>query len=127
MTVSINKFDLEKIMSVLPCFHSMTGSLNGDFHFIQTKDQLSVMSDLAVSKMTYNHSKIGNTLSEFVYLPKNDGSHYVGGRLMLSNKEVMTMVGSYQSAGDGYIDAQLGVDRFHYRWLMVYPRSSARF
>ena len=112
MTVSINKFDLEKIMSVLPYMPRMTGSLNGDFHFIQTKDQLSVMSDLAVGNMTYNHSKIGNISSEFVYLPKNDGSHYVDGRLMLNNKEVMTMVGSYQSAGDGYIDAQLGMDRF---------------
>lgn len=112
MTFSINKFDLEKIMSVLPYMPRMTGSLNGDFHFIQTKDQLSVMSDLAVNNMTYNHSKIGNISSEFVYLPKNDGSHYVDGRLMLNNKEVMTMVGSYKSAGDGYIDARLGMDRF---------------
>jgi len=112
MTVSVNKFDLEKIMSVLPYMPRMTGSLNGDFHFIQTKDQLSVMSDLSVGNMTYNNSPIGNISSEFVYLPKNDGSHHVDGRLMLNNKEVMTIVGSYKSAGEGYIDARLGMDRF---------------
>lgn len=112
LTMSINQFDLEKIMSVLPYMPRMTGTLNGDFHVLQTEDQLSVMSDLSVSNMTYEHSPVGNISSELVYLPKDDGSHYVDGRLMVDENEVMTINGSYKSEKGGCLDATLGMDKF---------------
>src|SRR5574344_431362 len=112
LTVSVNKFDLEKIISVLPYMPRMTGTLNGDFHVLQTKEQLSVMSDLSVANMTYEHSPVGNISTELVYLPKEDGSHYVDGRLMLNENEVMTVKGSYKSEKGGYLDAKLGMEKF---------------
>jgi hypothetical protein len=112
LTVSVNNFDLEKIMSILPYAPRMTGMLNGDFHVLQTKEQLSVMSDMSVANMTYEHSPVGNISSEFVYLPKDDGSHFVDGRLMVNENEVMTVKGLYKSENGGYLNAKLGMKKF---------------
>lgn len=111
ITVSLNKFDLEKILSVLPYTPSVSGIMNGDFHVIQTKDELSVSSSLSVDNMIYEHCPMGNVSTEFVYMPKSDGSHYVDGMLMSEGKKVATLVGTYKSAGDGYLDAKLGLEQ----------------
>ena len=112
MTVSLHKFDLDKVVSVLPYMPRMTGILNSDFHIIKTKEETSVSSDVAVNNMTYEGCQLGNINSEFVYMPKDDGSHYVDGRLMRSDIEVCTIKGTYKSEGDGYLDAKLGLERF---------------
>lgn len=112
LTVSLNNFDLAKLMAVLPYMPRMTGHLNGDFHAIQTKDELSVSSDISVKKMTYEGCPIGNVSSEFVYMPKKDGSHYVDGRLLRDDDEVGTLKGIYKSEGDGYLDASLNLEKF---------------
>lgn len=112
MTVSLYKFDLEKITDVIPYAPRMTGMLDGDFHAIQTKKEISVTSDMSVRNMTYEHSPIGNISTEFVYLPKEDGTHTVDGRLFWEDKEVMTIDGTYRSQGEGYLKAKLGMAKF---------------
>lgn len=112
LTISLSRFDLEKLTSVLPYTPRMTGMMDGDFHVIQTTDQLSVNSNLSVENMTYEHSPMGNISTEFVYLPKDDGSHYVDGRLMSDNNEVMTVKGTYLNKGEGYLDAEIGMAHF---------------
>lgn len=112
LTVSLQKFDLGKIMSVIPYMPRMTGTMNGDFHLIQTNKELSVSSDISVKKMTYQGCPLGNVSSELVYMPKEDGSHYVDGRLMRDDKEIATIKGSYNSAGEGSLDATLGLEKF---------------
>ena len=77
ITVSLNRFDLDKIMSVIPYMPHVTGMMNGDFHMIQTTSQLSVSSTLSVDGMTYEGCPMGDIATEFVYMPKEDGSHYV--------------------------------------------------
>ena len=62
--------------------------------------------------MTYEGCPLGNVSSEFVYMPKDDGSHYVDGRLMRDEKEVGTIKGTYKPEGDGYLDATLGLEKF---------------
>jgi hypothetical protein len=111
ITVSLNKFDLEKILSVLPYTPDVSGIMNGDFHVIQTKDEVSVSSSLSVDNMVYEHCPMGNVSSEFVYMPKSDGSHYVDGILMSDGQKVATLTGTYKSAGEGYLDAKLGMER----------------
>lgn len=112
LTVSLQKFDLGKIMSIIPYMPRMTGTMNGDFHLIQTTKELSVSSDVTVRKLTYQGCPLGNVSSEFVYMPKDDGSHYVDGRLMRDDKEIATIKGSYNSSGDGTLDATLGLEKF---------------
>ena len=109
ITVSLNKFDLEKILSVIPYTPDISGNMNGDFHIIQTTDVVTISSAISVDKMCYEHSPIGNVSTEFVYMPRSDGSHSVSGMLMNDGKEVATIEGSYDK--HGYLDATLNMDR----------------
>ncbi len=111
LTVSLSRFDLEKVTSVLPYFPRITGKLDGDYHIIQTSNELSVSSAMSISGMTYEGYPMGNLSTEFVYMPKSDGSHYVDGILLKEGAEVGTITGTYRSEGEGYIDASLGLFR----------------
>ena len=66
ITLSINRLNLEKLFSVLPYMPEVSGTLNGDFHAIQTKDALSISSAVSVTDLAYQQSQMGNLSSEFV-------------------------------------------------------------
>lgn len=113
ITASLHHFDLERVLSVIPYTPDIRGMLNGDLHFVQTDDQVSVSSDLAVQNLVYENSPIGNLGTEFVYMPKNDGAHYVDGILSLEGQEIATISGTYSNKVDdqGYLDATLDLAR----------------
>ncbi|MBR1469137.1 MAG: phage tail protein, partial [Prevotella sp.] len=81
VTVSVHNFDLERILSVIPYTPDVKGMMSGDFHFVQTDNQVTVSTDLGVKDLIYEKSPIGNLGAEFVYMPKTDGSHYIDGIL----------------------------------------------
>ena len=109
VTLSLNKIELKNIMSVIPYTPDIAGTMNGDFHIIQTPTELSVSSAVSVKNMFYEQSPMGNLSSEFVYMPKSNGSHFVDGVLLSDNKEVATMTGTYDK--HGYLDATLNLER----------------
>ena len=109
VTLSLNKIELKNILSVIPYTPDIAGTMNGDFHIIQTPTELSVSSAVSVKNMFYEQSPMGNLSSEFVYMPKSNGSHFVDGVLLSENKEVATMTGTYDK--HGYLDATLNLER----------------
>ena len=111
ITVSLSKFNLDKVLSVIPYMPDISGIMDGDFHVIQTKEELSVSSNLKIDNMTYEKCPMGDVGSEFVYMPKSDGSHYVDGILTYEGEDVATVKGTYQSEGAGYLDATVGLDK----------------
>jgi hypothetical protein len=111
LTISLHQFKLHDILSALPYTPDISGVLNGDYHLIQTKEELSVSSNMTVDKMIYEHCPMGNIGTEFVYMPKKDGSHYVDGIFSQNGLKIATVKGTYKSEGAGYIDANLGFDR----------------
>jgi hypothetical protein len=111
VTVSLHQFDLEKVLSVIPYTPDIAGVMDGDFHLIQTKDELSVSSEVDVSKMFYEKYPMGDVGAEFVYIPKPDGTHYVDGILKHDGNEVGTLKGTYSSKGSGFLDATVGMKR----------------
>lgn len=117
LTVGLNKFDLEKVLSVMPYMPRITGIMNGDFHLIQTKDELSVSSSLYVDNMTYENSRMGNLGTEFVYIPKSDGTHIVDGILTYNGEQVADINGLYNSEGEGSLDARLTMAHLPVRLL----------
>lgn len=117
LTIGLHQFDLEKVLSVIPYTPSITGMMNGDFHVIQTTEELSVASSLSVDSMTYERARMGNLSTEFVYMPKNDGSHYVDGTLSYNGSDVAAINGTYRSEGNGYLDAQIDFERTPLRLL----------
>lgn len=111
VTVTLHKFNLGEVLAMIPFTPDMSGILNGDFHVVQTPDELSVSSTVDVADMVYEGNAMGHVGGEFTYMPKTDGSHYVDGILTHDGHEVCTLTGSYQSAGEGYLDAEVGLKR----------------
>jgi hypothetical protein len=111
LTVSLHQFKLHDVLSVLPYTPDVSGVLNGDYHFIQTKDEISVSTNMTVDKMIYENCPMGDIGAEFVYMPKKDGSHYVDGVLSQNGLKIATVKGTYNSEGAGNVDANLGFDR----------------
>lgn len=112
VTVGVNHLDLSSIVSIVPYMPQVAGVLNGDFHVIQTEDKLSVSSSLAVNKFIYEGNKMGDLSSEFVYMPLEDGKHYVDGIFMHNGNDIGTIKGTYNSGEkDGTLDATLDLAR----------------
>ena len=112
LTVSLNQFDLDKITSVIPYAPRIGGLLNGDFHVVQDEqERISVMSDLNVAQMSYEHCAMGDIGSELVYMQRGDSAHYVEATLNRNGLDVGRLLGSYKAEGDGYLDAVFSMNR----------------
>lgn len=111
LTLSLAMFDLHKVLSVIPYTPDIEGLMNGDFHIVKTADQLSISSAVSVDGMKYEQCAMGNLGSEFVYMPKDDGSHTVDGILLHDGDEVGTIRGTYKGDNGGTLDATLGLQR----------------
>lgn len=117
LTIGLNQFDLSKIITVVPYMPRITGTMNGDFHLIQTKEELSVSSSVTIDKMTYEQTRMGNIGLEFVYMPQSDGGHGIDGMLICNDKQVADITGSYKSEGDGELDVTMNMARLPMRLL----------
>lgn len=111
LTVSMHRFDIGAALAMIPYTPDVNGILNGDFHLIQTPQNLSVSSSVNISDMIYEGSRMGNLGSEFTYMPRSDGGHYIDGSLMRDGREVGVLSGTYLSKGKGVIDAQVDLER----------------
>jgi autotransporter translocation and assembly factor TamB len=113
ITVSLNRFNLGEVTSVLPYVPRMTGILNGDYHVVQHETgRFSMVSDMAVQNMTYEKSPIGNVSTELVYLQKENDAHAVEARLLRDDVEIGLLSGTYYNEGKGALDATLQLTRF---------------
>ena len=110
LTASLHRFDLQQVLSVLPYAPDITGIMNGDFHIIKDENDMSVSSSLSIDNLTFERNPMGNLSSEFVYIPKGDGSHYVDGILFKDEAEVGTITGTYNPKGKGDLDATLSLN-----------------
>ena len=111
LTLSLHKFNLEEITSVIPYAPRMSGMLNGDYHVVQDANgQFSVAGDMGVQNMTYERCPIGNISTEMVYLQKEDDAHAVEARLMMDDEEIGLLTGTYYNKGEGTMDATLQLE-----------------
>ncbi|MCD8202864.1 MAG: translocation/assembly module TamB [Prevotella sp.] len=118
LTVSLNQFDLEQILSSIPYMPNITGILDGDFHVILTEDELSLASSISVEKMTYEGSELGDLGMEFVYIPEADGTHSVDLMLSCNGDEVADVSGTYKSTDSGdEIAVEMDMNQFPLRMV----------
>ena len=112
VTLSMNHFELGSLFAVLPFAPKMSGVMDGDYHLIQTDKELTVSSDLTIKNLVYENSPMGDVGTQFVYMPKGDGSHYVDGIITQDGKEVGLLSGTYNNEGAGLLDATLEMNHF---------------
>ena len=112
LTVSLHQFNLDEITSVIPYMPRMSGLMNGDYHVVQDAEgQLSVVGDMNVRNMTYEHSPIGNISAELAYLQKEDDAHVIEARMMKDNLEIGLLTGTYYNKTGGTLDAKFLMER----------------
>lgn len=111
ITVSTHHLNIGKVLAMIPYTPDMEGVMNGDFHLILTPSELSVSSTVNVDNMIYEGTSMGDVGTEFTYMPRPDGGHYVDGILTHDGHEVGTLTGTYQSHGQGVLDATMDFDR----------------
>lgn len=118
LTLHLNQLDLASVVSVVPYMPNVKGIMNGDFHIIQTDKELSVSTSLDVNSLVYEGSKMGNISSEFVYMPLEDGGHYLDGILSHNGNEVGTIKGTYKAGTkEGILDADVDLERLPLDWV----------
>lgn len=112
LTIGVHNLDLSSITGIIPYFPDVKGIMNGDFHYIKTEKETSVSSSLGVNGMIYNGYRMGDLSSEFVYMPLEDGGHYVDGILMHNGNDIGTIKGKYTSQGkQGILDADIDLEK----------------
>ena len=112
LTLSVGKLDLGGIFDVLPFLPDVSGVLDGDFHIVQTPENLSVSSSLDLAKLHYEGMNMGDISTEFVYMPNDDGSHHIDGVVSSNGNEVGTLIGTYYPKDGGAVDANFELARF---------------
>ncbi len=112
ITLSTANLDIGRLLSAIPYAPNVTGTLNGDLHFVQENDEaFSISASLDTRQLVYEGCQIGNLSSELVYMPKDNGDHYIDGLLTLNEEEVGTIVGSYNFDSKA-INAELNLNQF---------------
>ncbi len=111
LTVSVGKMDIAQILSMIPYMPKVEGILDGDYHLVQTPDNISVSSSTMVKNLAYEGVGMGNLGAEFVYMPNDDGSHHVDAVLFSDNVEVGMLSGTYKPEGEGHLDAKLTMNQ----------------
>ncbi|TXJ58910.1 hypothetical protein ETF27_10040 [Prevotella brunnea] len=112
LTLSVHRFEVGELLAVLPFAPKITGVLDGDYHVVQTASDLTVSSNMTVQNMIYEDNKMGNVGMELVYIPLNDGTHFVNALISQNNRSIGELSGSYKSEGEGRLEANLNMDRF---------------
>lgn len=111
LTLSLNKLNLQEITSVIPYMPNITGLVDGDYHYVEEGEHFTVSSTMTVNQMTYEGNAMGDLGTEFVYMPLEDGSHFVDGTLSVEGKEVGSISGTYAPDRKDAIDAVLSLNR----------------
>ena len=101
LTLSLTHVNLGKLTGGIPYAPRITGILDGDYHIVMNSmTKMTVSTDMNVQNMTFEGSKIGNLSTQFVYMPEEDGTHYVDGTILLDDNEIATIIGRYNNATD---------------------------
>ena len=94
LSVSINHLNLGELSSVMPYLPRLGGFLHGDAHLI-VDEHLNVSTDMEVDDLHYEGVSLGAVGLQAVYLPNDDGSHFVDGSLLHMGMPVAAFTGTY--------------------------------
>lgn len=107
ITLSVNNLNLGEVTSALPFMPDIKGTTNSDFHLILDREHMSISIDSDLKALAFEDSPIGNLSVQMVYMPQDDGSHYIDGILLKDDEEVASIRGKYYFEGTDMIDAEV--------------------
>ncbi len=111
ITLGIYSLDLAPIAAVIPYCPAVSGVMSGDFHVIQTEEEFTLSSAIGVAGLVYEGVEMGDLASEFVYMPLDDGGHYVDAVLSYNAQDVAALQGTFTpNEDDDILSAELTLD-----------------
>lgn len=112
LTASLSHFNVGELCSVIPYMPNITGQLHGDVHYVKD-DNTTFMADLQVQSLSYEGNDMGDIGLNAVYMPNEDGSHFVDGFVTQNENQVLSFNGTYTDLGQtDNIDAQAVLESF---------------
>lgn len=112
VTASLSRFNVGELCSAIPYMPNITGLLYGDLHFVK-EEHTTFMAELEVQGMTYEGYSMGNMGLSTVYMPNEDGSHFVDGFVTKDDEQILSFNGTYTDLGKtDNIDAQAVFESF---------------
>ena len=119
MTFELSRIGLKQFRRVLPYMPDMDGWLGGSVHYVDSKGQMLLSTDVTLDDFHYEGHPLGNWEMYGVYLPSGDDAHNVDGFVQHNGREILFMNGIYRSDGQGDEDltGDLELNRFPL-WVM---------
>lgn len=115
LTLSLHQINLGQIMAAIPYAPNVEGMFSGDFHAIQTEENLSLSTDFNIDSLVYENNAMGDIGADLVYMPLTDGSHHVDGIFTNDGVEVASIDGNY-NMNTSRLDAEMQLDKFPLRY-----------
>ena len=112
VTLSLANVNLKELTGVLPFMPRLGGLLSGDVHAQWKEDTLSAVAQVDLKAFRYEDCPLGNLNTEIIYLPDENGNHYVQANIGSEGKDVLDIEGSYKAEGDGWLDATASLTEF---------------
>ncbi|MCR5821049.1 MAG: translocation/assembly module TamB domain-containing protein [Bacteroidaceae bacterium] len=113
LTIQIKDLNLGELTRTIPYMPAIEGKLDGDAHWMQTENTMSLSTDMTVSDLKYEGTPLGQVGLEAVYLPNYDGTQYVDGSLLFTGMTVATFNGIYRpNTSVDQLDVTATLDRF---------------
>ena len=113
LTIQIKDLNLGELTSTIPYMPSIEGKLDGDAHWMQTENTMSLSTDMNVNDLRYEGTSLGQVGLEAVYLPNYDGTQYVDGSLLHMGMAVASFNGIYRpNKTENQLDVTATLDRF---------------
>lgn len=112
IAVELRSIDLAEVAEVVPYMPRLGGLLSAEAHYTHTETSTQLATDVRIDTLTYEKEHVGDILLSAVYLPGNEGEHYIDAHLSHDDIEVMSASGLYHSTGEGSIDADMTLEHF---------------
>lgn len=112
IAMELRRIDLAEMVEVMPYMPRLGGLFSAEAHYTHTETSTQLAADVRIDTLTYEKEHVGDILLSAVYLPGNNGEHYIDAHLSHDDIEVMSASGLYHSEGEGKIDADMTLEHF---------------
>jgi hypothetical protein len=119
LTLELQRINLQEFRRVLPYMPEMEGFLGASIHYIDNDEQMTFSGELSMDDFKYEGTELGSWEMNGVYLPGDNGQHYVDGFIHRNGEEILTLNGTYQEHEDdeGYLSADMDLEHFPLEFL----------
>jgi hypothetical protein len=114
LTLELQRIQLQEFRRILPYMPNMEGFLGASIHYIDNDEQMTFSGELSMDDFVYEGTALGSWEMNGVYLPGEEGKHYVDGFIHRNGEEILTLNGTYQEhdEADGYLSADMDLEHF---------------